>query len=265
MPLLLLLASPALAEGLVAGDMAPCASLMVADIVPPAGAVDVPVDVVPSVTFWDGGCAVDGTLSFELTRLDGDAEIPVHSETLEVFADPPTLWLPSGLDQELEPNADYLMRVTPDDGFGEPVIVSFSTGEGLAGAPTEAPEVSHLEASWGRDRGSRWSNLFATAEAAEDPHDLAVLLIRDADDPERIFGAGYAPRISPEVMASASLGGERAEVCVEAVQIDARAQEVQVSEVVCAAPQRRGCSVVGGVGGWMLALSGLLGALRRRR
>ncbi|MCB9744918.1 MAG: hypothetical protein H6740_20170 [Alphaproteobacteria bacterium] len=263
MSLLLALSLPAHALG--QNEYMLCLDQQVWDTVPAADAVDVPVDLQPSVLFSHGACATDKRFTISLlSRIEGQEALVAQVE-LDSPADTPTPWAPLDLDAPLEPYTDFILRVESLDGFGGLVELGFETGEGSVQGHAGAPSLDSLSHTWSRRRGQVSRSLDAELTAAPDPDGLGVVLLRDAEDPQLVYGAQTVDDTQLFMFVELSPVSEPEPICAEAVQLDGRGEITGQSEVICAEAQRLGCSVGGGRGSLALALGAILGLIRRRR
>lgn len=263
--LLLALSQPGHAQSFVANDYMICMGQQVWETIPQAEAVDVPVDVMPSVVFTEGGCRSDMVFRLSLLEQVESGQALVASVDVESPADPFLPWAPLELDDELQPLTDYVLRVENLDGFGGMIEVGFTTGEGHVQGPAEDPVLHSMSNAWWRDRFVVQRELTAELTPAEDPDNLGVVLLRDADLPELIYAARFAEPERMFVAADLDPEGRHLELCVEAVQLDGSGFVAGSSRVRCSESVRSGCSVGGGAASLGLALSGILALLRRRR
>jgi hypothetical protein len=233
-----------------------CAGAQVIDTTPSEGAVNVPVDVHPTVQF-DGGCGGGGT--YEIAVLD--------ATTREVFATmswtaPSTLpaiatLIPSS---PLPYDRDLVLSVTAY--YGTFAYVPFHTAavdvEPLVGTLT----VDVLEASF--VRGNVADQLTATVRVVPivDPAGLSRV---------ELTGPHGVSRLDPialgEPLVIEWLGVATEQVCFEALQEDGRGGKIGPARD-CASlelPEPEGCGCDGSRAPLGLGAVGILLAFRRRR
>jgi hypothetical protein len=263
---MLFFSSIAMAQAFQAADMEiaeACDQLYVFDSVPASNEV-VPYDTVPAVIFR-GDC---GSNVWILSVEDGEGVLVEQEVQASMTGGSARIDEPEFL---MEPDTDYILRITPIDGWGQEVEVGFSTSSELSqGAMAPSPGVPEADAV-GNEEGW-WVAGDIDVRAGEDPDNLSVLmLLNDGGFPF------YAARPDEQGQANLRLPLDWMqqapdEVCFTVAQEDAAGVRTTL-EPVCVAPEvvvvpltERGCSTlsqVGGSGGLLLALVGLLG-LRRR-
>ena len=141
---MLLLLSVLSAQAEPAGDVA-CEAAYVARTLPALGATNLPVDA-RIVIDLEGDCGGPSFYALGLYTFD-EAGAELLVESVEVpFVNINTLLVITPSD-ELAPNADYVVRILPSDGWGELTEISFTTGEGSVQGLGEArPEVLSMSA-----------------------------------------------------------------------------------------------------------------------
>lgn len=235
LPLLLLLAAPALA------DAAPC-YVYAAASVPSAGQADVPVDVQPAILFE--GC---GQASYAIALLDADTgtEITRASYTWDGVNRLGELPLPTPL------AADHAYDLVVLDGDFAAETISFTTGsaetQGFAGGPTGEGVEGQVTFNG--------ATLFATLEVAPvvDPDGSSLLLVTDpAVSGSVIGGAGdLVGADTVNVFAQRPAEADPGSWCLDLWQRDARGERhagvlncLEVEEV----PDSSGAGCLGGCG-----------------
>ena len=241
-------------------DMAPCMDPYVAGTTPRAGQQQVPLDLAPAFTWYDD-CSAGGPFTARL--LLGDELIAEQSFTAAAQA--------SGLErmqleEPLEPHTDYLLVIEQADWSS--VEIAFRTGDGVV-VGAEPPQAISTEATtWEADESSYALDVGVQAEAGQDPDDLSVLLLVDADGGILAASSESAAWLSQRSWVSelpeegclllaqedgAGLRSEAQEICTEA----------EFLEAATGTPFGV-CSSSGLLASAWLGLAGLL-ALRRRR
>ena len=268
---MLLLLSALTVQAEPAGDVA-CEAAYVARTLPALGATGVPLDA-QIVVDLEGNCG--GPTFYELALYGFDesgAELLV--ESVEVpFVDINTLLVLTPSD-DLAPNANYLVRILPSDGWGELTEISFTTGEGsIQGLGEGRPEVLSLAAeTYDPDAAEISVTWNAEVKAATDPDGLSVLLALDPADNETIW-AGAVPDANHAYFSGwLSSTDPLSELCVQFVQVDGSGAwslptESCVEIETYEEPKAElpwGCSGAAAPSSAALALLGLL-TLRRRR
>lgn len=268
---MLLLLSVLSAQAEPAGDVA-CEAAYVARTLPALGATNVPVDA-RIVIDLEGDCGGPSFYALGLYTFD-EAGAELLVESVEVpFVNINTLLVMTPSD-ELAPNADYVVRILPSDGWGELTEISFTTGEGYVQGLGEArPEVLSMSAETYDPRAAEISVTWnAEVKAAADPDGLSLLIALDPADNETIW-AGAVPD-ADHAYFNGWLGSTDpiSELCVQFVQVDGAGEwslptescvEIQTYEE----PKGElpwGCSGAAAPSSAALALIGLL-TLRRRR
>jgi hypothetical protein len=254
-----------------AGDVA-CEVAYVARTLPENGATGVPVDA-RIVIDLEGDCGGPSFYELGLYGLDeSGAETLVESVEIP-FVNINSLLVMSP-SEELAPNADYVVRIVPSDGWGEMTEISFSTGEGsIAGLGEARPEVLSLSAETYDPRAAEISvSWWAEVQAASDPDGLSVLLALDPADNETVWAEAIPSGGVAYFSGWMSSTDPISELCVQFVQVDGSgawslptescAEITTYEEPKVGLPW--GCSGAAAPSSAALALIGLL-TLRRRR
>lgn len=269
--LTLALVLPALADA----ALAPCMGYFAYDSVPRPAAVNVPVDVVPTVLFGDGGCPQSTVFNLELYRLDGAGETLIGAQSSRLAGTGPLL---VGFDawdaaSALEENASYILRVGPQDGGGELSEIAFSTGSAVLSGYEGAPSGVLDAAEASRSSGAWWVSASLFVETVADPDGLSILVVPHPDAPDQLLDAQVIGA-ETEIFSAVGWIADRApdEVCLTARQLDGALRVVGESEASCLAPEihrnigASGRCDSGGAGlGLLPALLGALATRRRQR
>jgi hypothetical protein len=246
-----------------ADRMIRCDPIVIGDTRPALGQTGVPIDA-RLVALFDGACGASEIYWVELLASDGEVLIR-EWQTLSDRAATSLLTLTP--EAGLQANTDYVLRVTPSDGW-EMSEVGFTTGEGLVvGLGDGVPEIS-VEEAWFERSGGQWIvSGRARVIAAPDPDGLSLIRVRPASDYFAELG-DFAEVAAPNVAGVVEVSDVQPrskrpeELCLEVVQIDGRGVETEPVEA-CAPVERRGCSAVPATPGLFVAALALLG-LRRR-
>lgn len=259
---MLLLSSVAMAQAFRAADMEiqACDDLFVFDSVPASGEV-VPYDTVP-VAIFRGDC---GSSVWVMSVEDTEGVVFEQQIQASFTGGSARIDEPEFL---LDPDTEYVLRVTPVDGWGQEVEVGFSTSAELTQGAL-APSAGEVNAVAQGDEEDWWVTGDIEVRAGEDADGLSVLmLLNDGGFPL------YTARPDEQGQARLQLPMDwmqqaPAEVCFAVAQEDGAGVRTAL-EPICVAPEivvvpvgTRGCSTAP-AGGLLLALFGLLG-LRRRR
>ncbi|MBK9648373.1 MAG: Ig-like domain-containing protein [Deltaproteobacteria bacterium] len=148
-----------------------CDPIVVGDTRPALGQTGVPIDA-RLVALFDGSCGASEAYWVELLASDGEVLIS-ERQTLSDRAATSLLTLTP--EAGLQANTDYVLRVTPSDGW-EMSEVGFTTGEGLvAGLGDGVPALS-VEEAWSQRSGGQW-RVSGTVRviAAPDPDGLSLI------------------------------------------------------------------------------------------
>lgn len=234
-----------------------CAGFEVADTVPRPGAVDVPVDVRPAVTFTEG-CIGPSAWEASLLRDEDGAEVTVasapHAELAESFL------FEIFPEAALDPMTAYTLTVSAFE--GESVEVGFTTGTGTVAGLTAAPTVSVESAGWDRGAGELIVALRATPAA--DPDALSVLQVKD-----EAINRGVQSFVVPatgDVAATVVWKDSRKpdEVCPQVRQIDGAGVATDWSTPDCVPVSTCGCATTTPTAGVLGVALVLAMAIRRR-
>ncbi|MCB9744917.1 MAG: hypothetical protein H6740_20165 [Alphaproteobacteria bacterium] len=245
--------------------LAPCQTFISATM-PPAGAIDVPVDLRPLAIVGAGDCAPPESYLLALLENNESGQPVVFDE--EITVTQPFTHLALELPAELDPVQDYIFRISPRDGAGEMVEIPFSTGERLTSEVSPgAPVFSVSSATRGSAAEGYHLSYSAVVTGEQDYERLSATFVRDEDG--EIVGAALLDggTFNASVTASWNVADKPKELCLSATQVLANGEESPESEAACAEVQRAsGCSSAGGAGGAVsLSLLGLLLMGRRRR
>ncbi len=242
-----------------------CDPIVVGDTRPALGQTGVPIDA-RLVALFDGSCGASEAYWVELLASDGEVLIS-ERQTLSDRAATSLLTLTP--EAGLQANTDYVLRVTPSDGW-EMSEVGFTTGEGLvAGLGDGVPALS-VEEAWSQRSGGQW-RVSGTVRviAAPDPDGLSLIRVRPGSDYLAELG-DFAEVAAPDAAGVVEVSDVQTrrrrpeELCLEVVQIDGRGVETEPVEA-CAPVERRGCSAVPAAPGLVAAALALLGLRRRAR
>ena len=247
---MILLVASAFAEPVA--DAAACIEPYVTAILPAQGATDVPVDVVPAIT-WSDDCALGG--SFQLTLLLDD--VLLAEERVDLDGSARGGFAQLVFTEELEADTEYSFVVATEWGESEGI---FTTGSSLV-VGADAPEVTDYRtyAQAGGDGFYVYGSV--SAMPGEDPDELAFLVLRDANG--EVVDAS-----NDGVLFHDWLAGEQPEtVCLSLSQIDGTGVEGDDQEL-CEAPEvaEEGCQGCSSAPFSLpiLSMLGLLIAQRRR-
>lgn len=217
--MLVLLSAFTIAHAEPAADVA-CEPAYVSRTLPSNGATGVPVDA-QIVIDLEGNCGGPSFFEIGLYGLDeAGAETLIESVEAPYVDVSALLVMTPG--EELAPNADYVVKIVPSDGWGEMTEISFTTGEGsVQGLGEGRPEVLSLSAvSYDPTAALIDVSWSAELKAASDPDGLSVLLALDPADNETIW-AGAIPT-GDRASFSGWFGSTDpiSELCVQFVQVD---------------------------------------------
>lgn len=240
----------------VADTAADCIGVTVTDTTPDAGAVNVPVDVRPTITF-DGGCGVVN-LTLALTN-------PATNEVLASmpYALPATLPATATLvPPEPLPFGTDLVLSASDNDYGVYASVPFTTADAVLPPLRGTLTVEVIDASFAA--GAVTDELTATVRvtAIDDPSGLSHVELSGPNG-----DATYDPTALGEPLVLQWTGVAPAEVCFEAVQVDGRGGQIGPARD-CAAldvSEPTGCGCDGTRAPIGLGAVALLFLARRRR
>ena len=263
--LLFAMLSPAFA--LVARE--PCMGYFVTDSVPRPGALDVPIDVVPTVIFADNGCGATSNFNLELYRLDGSESTLLGMTSVQASGGGVSLGSYDLLATALEPLTDYMLRVAPVDGVAEVSEIGFTTGEATRAGLSEVPELTITDS--GAYKSERiWSlRAMVLIEPAEDPDLLSIVTVPHPDEDRLLAASVVDSTESIEALVAFVPEDLPKELCLQVEQLDGAQRSSGLSDPACERVDkhrslRGNCSTSGGAAGLFPALLALLLARRTR-
>ncbi|MFZ5478261.1 MAG: Ig-like domain-containing protein [Myxococcota bacterium] len=219
--------------------------------VPENGAVDVPLDVAPAVVFTPGECGPD-VWTLVLTRTSDGVEV-ARADQDEVLGDGLAEVFPEAT---LDPGISYTLTATSESQS----VVTFTTGEDVAGEPVGAPSLIAFTASWREEDG--FVDLHAEAVPAGD--DAAVVAFFDEQE-DALRAGSLVPAGEPAVGDWSVALDERPDTwCVTAGQRHVTG-EWRAGDPVCAGVEAACGCAAGAPSSAAATLVGLVALVRRRR
>lgn len=266
--MLLALLSPAFA--LVARE--PCMGFYAAESIPGPGAIDVPVDVVPTFIFFDQGCATTMAVDLELYRYD-DSDATLVGSSSETLVGPGPIVLSLDLLDAigpLEPLTNYVVRTVPVDSVMDASAIGFTTGEDRLVGLSDEPQLRMVSADANKVDGVWTLSGEVLVDPAADPDGLSIFTIPHPDE-DRLLAAGVVTGggLFTEFI-SFTVEDVPDELCLQVEQFDGAQRSAGLSDADCLEVDkhrslRGGCSTgaaAAGLGPTLLAM--LLAALGRR-
>ncbi len=240
----------------VADTASDCIGVSVTDTAPDAGAVNVPVDVRPTITF-DGGCGVIN-LTIALTNPATNEVLASMPYTLPATL-PATVTL---VPPEPLPFGTDLVLSASDNYYGLYTSVPFTTAEAVIPPLHGTLAVEVIDASFVQGLVSDELSATVRVTAIDDPSGLSHVELSGPN------GDGtYDPTALGEPLVLQWTGTAPAEVCFEAVQVDGRGGQIGPARDCLALdlPEDVGCGCDGTGAPIGLGAVGLLLLARRRR
>lgn len=247
----LVLASPAASEVAIDSGGRGCEDAQLQTTAPLADAVDVPLDLVPTLLFSDCG----GTTAHGIVRLyvgeEQVYEARVESDAGDYgFATVPV---------ELEAETDYVLSYSPADG-SEDIVVGWTTGTLLA-TPLSTGPGFRTTPQWYWDRPESRTGVSVQPDSDDSPHGPTFVELRDAEG--AIWGTMIKESGNRGHVYGESIGPRAQNVCLTLFQRDVDGTWVE-GGTDCLDGKAGGCSTGAGMAGWLPSLLLLVG-LRRRR
>ncbi|MCB9758578.1 MAG: hypothetical protein H6739_01935 [Alphaproteobacteria bacterium] len=238
----------------------------VSDTIPANGQPFVPLDIRPVAIITGGQCnPPDGYLLALLKATE--AGQPVVADA-EIDVAQPLTALALDVGQDLEPETDYIFRVTPRDGAGEAIEIGFTTGTDHAQPVGDfVPSLVLRDVTWfplGDESIEIGVNGVVTAAA--DDEGLHSVWVVDDTDPSRVVDVLPVRGAEAHTVVGQWTQAERPreDICLSAFQVDGAGVEGGVSAAACLEAERA-CGCASGAGsaglGWLV---GLLALARRR-